>query len=91
MVILHLDSTGNGWRFNVPDCTRPQAAAFARCLRDISRIDVNPRRRPGRKRTPTEQANAQFCAGMEQAILETLAARFPANESDYNQNELFVL
>lgn len=91
MVIYHIDKAGNGWRFNVPGCTKQQAGAFARCLRSISRIDVHRRGPQPLRRTATEKANAEFCANMERAILEALAERFPATPDDYAKNEYFAL
>lgn len=90
MIIYHIDRAGHGWRFNVPDCTKAQAGAFARLLRAVSRIEIR-RRGLSYKQTPTEQANAEFCENMERAILETLAERFPAAPEDYNKNEYFAL
>lgn len=91
MVIYHIDRAGHGWRFNVPDCTKAQAGAFARVLRQISRIGVHRRGPQPLRRTPTEKANAEFCENMERAILETLAERFPATPEDYAKNEYFAL
>lgn len=90
MIIYHIDRAGHGWRFNVPDCTKAQAGAFARLLRAVSRIEIR-RRGLSYKQTRTEQANAEFCENMERAILETLAERFPAAPEDYNKNEYFAL
>jgi len=91
MIIFHLDRAGNSWRFNVPDCTRSQAGAFARLLRDISRVEV-PRPGPvSRRRTPTEKANAEFCAQVETVVLEALAARFPSTPEDYANNDFYAL
>lgn len=43
MLIYHIDRNGGRWVFNVPDCTKAQAGAFARVLRDISRINIRRR------------------------------------------------
>lgn len=92
MIVYHLDRNGHGWRYNLPNCTREQAAAFARCLRSVSRIGGDAHRRGvGFRATPTESKHADWCANMERAILEALADRFPATESDYQTNEFFAL
>ena len=90
MLIYHIDRNGGRWVFNVPDCTKAQAGAFARVLRDISRINIR-RRGLSYKQTPTEQANAEFCERMERAILDQLVARFPVPPEENKNPEYFAL
>ena len=91
MIIYHLDRNAHGWRFNIPDCSKAQAGAFARCLRAISNISVRRRGPNGWRRSPTEKANAEFCERMERELLELIAEKYGATEADYNSNEYFAL
>lgn len=91
MIIYHVDKGGRRWRFGLPDCTKQQAAAFARTLRAVSNIRVYRQRAPGFRETPAERRNALFCERVEQGILNALAEQFPVMETDETKNEYFVL
>ena len=88
IVIYHEDRHGNPWRFKM-DCTRGQAAIFARFLRVLR--NTRPRERFRNKETETHADNARFCSDLENLILSALYERYPATENDYYKNEFFAL
>lgn len=89
MIITYFDTHGVRWLFNVP-CDRAETEELTGVLRGLRRYRLNVARLRKNQPQRAQDATPDISADVEAFILQSLADRYPAQDSEIKHGNMIM-
>ena len=89
MIVAYFDTHGQRWIFNVP-CDRSETAELTGVLQALRRYRLNVARLRQSKPQGAQDTTPDISADVEAFILQSLADRYPAQDSEIKHGNMIM-